>query len=213
MAKQVKIYDLYVKYKIDYRDIKYPRLELKTGDLLLVLPKDYEDHEGLIEKHKDWIYNKISIIRDSMKESQKKALDFKRTDKELRKFVRSYVENISPELNININDIYFRMMKSKWGSCSSNKNLTINSLLKYLPKDLIEYVIFHEMVHLIERRHNERFWEIIIKKFPNYQKMEKYLLIYWFSTQKAIEGPSLQQKIEEKQEIIFTSPKDTNMNI
>ncbi|MBU3965756.1 MAG: M48 family metallopeptidase [Euryarchaeota archaeon] len=71
-------------------------------------------------------------------------------------------------------------MKSKWGSCSPKKNLTINTLLKYLPEEIIEYVIFHEMAHLIERKHNEKFWKIISNKFQNYEENEKELFEYWF---------------------------------
>ena len=71
-------------------------------------------------------------------------------------------------------------MKSKWGSCSPDKNLMINTLLKYLPRDLIEYVIYHEMIHLIERKHNGHFWKIIASKFDNYGEKEKELFEYWF---------------------------------
>jgi len=62
-------------------------------------------------------------------------------------------------------------------------NITINTTLKYLPENLIEYVIFHEMAHFIERKHNKHFWNIISKKFKNYKKLEKDLLIYWFLIQ------------------------------
>lgn len=81
-------------------------------------------------------------------------------------------------MKVSVNKIYFRKMKTKWASCSSKKNLTINTLLRYLPKDLIEYVIYHEMAHLVEKRHNERFWKIISHRFPDYKKVEKELFIY-----------------------------------
>ncbi|VVB90928.1 Uncharacterised protein [uncultured archaeon] len=101
-------------------------------------------------------------------------------------FISSTVEIISSDLKININNLYFRRMKSKWGSCSPNKNLTINKLLKYLPDNLIEYVIFHEMSHVIERKHNEHFWRVISTKFDNYEEIEKELFEYWFLIQKKI---------------------------
>jgi len=79
-----------------------------------------------------------------------------------------------------IHKIYFRRMKTKWASCSLKGNLTVNTLMKYLPEELIRYVIFHETAHLIERRHNDRFWGIISQKFGNYEKMEQDLFSYWF---------------------------------
>jgi predicted metal-dependent hydrolase len=75
-------------------------------------------------------------------------------------------------------------MKTKWASHSQNNNLTINTFLKYLPEDLINYIIYHETAHNIERKHNENFWSLINKKHPDYQTKEKSLLTYWFLIQK-----------------------------
>lgn len=184
MEKQVRINDSTIKYKIFHRNIKYPRLEFKTGRLILILPNGNADHNNIIEKHKDWIHKQSSEIAAALEEAQKKKLDLIRTDRELRQLISYIIEDITSDLEININNIYFRRMKSKWGSCSLNKNLTINTLLKYLPYNLIEYVVFHEMIHLIERKHNGHFWKIISKKFDNYEEKEKELFEYWFLIQK-----------------------------
>lgn len=188
MENQVRISDSTIKYEIVHRNIKYPRLEFKNGKLLLVLPKDHTDFGDIIEKHKGWIFKRNSDIAAALEKAQKRKLDLKRTDEELKELISSIVEDISSDLKININDIYFRRMKSKWGSCSPDKNLTINKLLKYLPRDLIEYVIFHEMIHLIERKHNGHFWKIIASKFDNYEEKEKELFEYWFLIQKVMKS-------------------------
>ncbi len=52
--------------------------------------------------------------------------------------------------------------------------------MKYLPDYLIHYVIFHETMHLIEKRHNDRFWNLISRKYKNFQEKEKELFTYWF---------------------------------
>lgn len=52
--------------------------------------------------------------------------------------------------------------------------------MKYLPQYLVEYIIYHELVHVIEKKHNNRFWEIISGKYNDYQKMERELFEYWF---------------------------------
>jgi len=184
MEKHVLISDSTINYEVVHRNIKYPRLEFKTGRLLLILPDNYKDYNDIVEKHKDWIQRQRSRIAKALEEAQNKRLELRTTDEEFKKLLYSFVEDISYELKININCIYFRRMKSKWGSCSRNKNLTINTLLKYLPDNLIEYVIFHEMVHLIERKHNDHFWKIITNKFDNYEEFEKELFEYWFLIQK-----------------------------
>jgi predicted metal-dependent hydrolase len=188
MDNRARIRDLEIEYDIDYRDVKYPRLEFKTGDLLLILPRNYQDTKTITEKHKQWIYKTALTIKRALEEAKDKKLDLKRTDEELKHLVYSTVRSFEEEFNFEINNIYFRKMKSKWGSLSRKRNLTINTLLKYLPEKLIEYVIFHEIAHFWERKHNDNFWKMISKKFKDYQVMEQELLIYWFLIHKTSEG-------------------------
>ena len=77
-------------------------------------------------------------------------------------------------------------MKTKWASLSSAKNLTVNRLMCYLPEYLIHYVIYHEMTHLKEKRHNSEFWKIIKRKFKDFETLEREMFIYWFLVSKEI---------------------------
>ena len=71
-------------------------------------------------------------------------------------------------------------MRTKWASYSSKKNITLNRLIAFLPEDVISYVIYHEMAHGIERKHNKRLWTIIARRFKNYSRYERELFVYWF---------------------------------
>ena len=53
-----------------------------------------------------------------------------------------------------------------------------------LPEDLISYIVYHETAHNVERKHNDTFWSVISKRFPNHNDKEKDLLTYWFLIQK-----------------------------
>jgi len=187
MAKKSKASEPDLPYRIDYRSVKHARLEFKTGSLLLVLPQKYEDRASVIEKHRDWISKKELIIRRALEEAKERDLILTRGKEQFRIQVRSIIERYNEEFNFTINRIYFRRMRTKWGSYSPKRNLTINTLLKHLPDKLIEYVIFHEMVHSQERKHNEKFWRMISKKFNDPGKQENDLLIYWFLIQDMID--------------------------
>jgi len=173
---------LRITHKVSYRDIKYPRVEFTSGELRLILPLNHKAESVLI-KHKDWILKKINFINECLKEAQNKKT-VKRTENEFKVFVNSSAKEISRDLNVQLNRVYFRRMKSKWASCSNGRNLTINTLMKYLPAHLIQYVIFHEVAHLIEKRHNEHFWKLISRKYKDYSKMERELFVYWFKVNK-----------------------------
>ncbi|NMB66952.1 M48 family metallopeptidase [Candidatus Woesearchaeota archaeon] len=181
MKKEVKIFDSDIEYTVNYRNVKYPRLEFRTGKLHLVLPRGYKNEKKILEKHKNWIKNKNNEIRKALILSKKEKLA-KRSLQELKEYVINKINHPKKK----INKIYFKKMRSKWASLSSNKNLTFNVLLRYLPSNLIDYIIFHELTHLKERKHNPAFWNLIKIRYPNYQEREKQLLIYWFLIQDKI---------------------------
>jgi predicted metal-dependent hydrolase len=178
------------EYTISYRNVKYPRLEFKTGTLLLILPKGSKNEKQILQKYQKWIHKKELIIKKALEEAKTKTLNQTRTKKELRKLIHPLAKNYQTELKTKIDKIYFRKMKTKWASHSKNRNLTVNTLLKYLPQDIIGYVIYHEITHSIEKKHNERFWRLINKKYPDYENKEKDLLTYWFLIQKTINNPT-----------------------
>jgi predicted metal-dependent hydrolase len=186
MQKTVKIYDLNVEYDIVQRNVKYWRLELKNEKLMIIAPEGYDDYEKIIEKHKNWIYKKFKAINVSKEEARRRELNYKRDEEEFREMIRGLVKKFSFEMDVAVNKVYFRQMKSRWGSCSSRNNININKYLKYLPESLIEYVVFHEVAHLVELNHSKRFWNIIHEKFNNYKEIEKELSIYWFAIKENI---------------------------
>lgn len=183
MKKEVKTFNSSIQYVTDYRNVKYPRLEFRTGMLNLILPQNYENEDKLLKVHKTWIMKKQRAINSALNKSKGRKL-IKREVKSLKKIVLDYYEQNSHKFRAK--KIQFRNMKSKWGSCSSDKILTFNSFLRFLPLSLIQYVVYHEMVHLKERKHSKVFWGNISKKFKNYQSKEKNLFIYWFLVQEKI---------------------------
>jgi predicted metal-dependent hydrolase len=167
-----------IPYKVSHRAVKYPRIEFKTGTLLLILPPGYKP-DRLLEKHRSWILKKSRFIEDCLKDvSNKKIVE--RTGGEFKDLIHFLAKKASKEVGERLNKIYFRTMRTKWASCSSKKNLTINKLMRFLPEPVLRYVIFHEIAHLKEKRHSDRFWKRISKKFDDYQELEKDLFIYWF---------------------------------
>lgn len=167
-----------IPHKISYRDIKYPRLEFTSGELLFVLPFSSQP-EILFEKHKKWIQKKLVFLEECLKESAKKE-SARRTKEEFKALVNQLAQQASQKLGVKLNHVFYKKMKTKWASCSVRRNLTINTLAQFLPEGLFEYIIFHEMAHLKQKKHNARFWEIVSKKHENHQELERELFIYWF---------------------------------
>lgn len=77
--------------------------------------------------------------------------------------------------NQNINKIYFKNTKSKWGSCSTLNNINISSRLLFAPEDVLDYVIIHELAHLVQHNHSKKFWILVGKAMPNYKEKKLWL--------------------------------------
>lgn len=75
------------------------------------------------------------------------------------------------KLGVKVSNYYLQCMKTKWGSCNVKKrNIRLNTELVKKPKDLLEYVIVHEMAHLIEANHSDRFTALLDQHYPNWRE-------------------------------------------
>jgi predicted metal-dependent hydrolase len=97
----------------------------------------------------------------------------------LHEWHKSLLHNVIPaliakwelKLKVKVNGYFLQRMKTKWGSCNHKAgHIRLNTQLVTKPKDLLEYVIVHEMVHLIEPTHSERFLAILGKHYPAWRE-------------------------------------------
>jgi predicted metal-dependent hydrolase len=80
------------------------------------------------------------------------------------------MERWSRALGVTPGRLFVQHMKTKWGSCNYTAgNIRINTELVKKPKDLLEYVVVHELVHLLEPNHSERFVEILQHHYPTWR--------------------------------------------
>ena len=97
---------------------------------------------------------------------------------EATEFILPRVNSLSQEMGLEPERVRFRYMKTRWGSCSSRRSLNLNSALVYLPQELIDYVITHELCHLKHLNHSPAFWAMVANHRPNYQNEERKLRAY-----------------------------------
>ncbi|MEW6715786.1 MAG: hypothetical protein AB1306_11975, partial [Nitrospirota bacterium] len=119
MHKIITIQNKTIRYTTDYRNVKHPRLEFKTGKLLLIVPQNWKEHESeLLKKHETWIYRKHSEITKALSGTRKKKLNRERSEEALKAYVRQYTSKYFDELKVPARALRFRQMKSKWASCT-----------------------------------------------------------------------------------------------
>ncbi|MGC2570824.1 MAG: YgjP-like metallopeptidase domain-containing protein [Candidatus Nitrosopolaris sp.] len=87
------------------------------------------------------------------------------------------IRRMNPELP-SYNKVTIKHQRSSWGSCSKNGNLNFNLLLASLPLELIDYVIIHELAHLVVLDHSKEFWKIVQTIDPEFESHRKLLRDY-----------------------------------
>lgn len=105
------------------------------------------------------------------------AIWYKKLAKKVLAERLSFIEN-----RINLKSSSFKIgdSRGRWGSCNSYGNIIINYRVVMLPPAIIDYVLVHELCHLVEMNHSKRFWETVAKFLPNFELQRKAIKEYGF---------------------------------
>ena len=79
------------------------------------------------------------------------------------------------QIGVDYRKVSFRSPKTRWGSCSSAKNIMLNWKLIMAPSEIIDYVICHELCHLLEMNHSSAFWSLVEKQIPDWKERRSWL--------------------------------------
>ena len=163
---------------------KFEQKDYKTGDILEVGTRKYyldiylEDKKNHSAKLKNGTIS-LFLSKNDSETHRKKAIS--------QLLSRVIADDFLPEIARRVqewNKIYFRKAiksirlkynHSNWGSCSQDGNINLSSRLLFAPDDVIDYVIVHELSHLVEMNHSDRFWKVVADVMPNYEEKEKWL--------------------------------------
>lgn len=117
----------------------------------------------------------LKVSPNTSTENRKRVLDeFYRA--ELKQRISLLLEKLLPKLKVTLADWRVQKMKTKWGSCHvENKRILLNLELAKKPPECLEYILVHELVHLLERKHSDRFKAYMDQYLPNWQEVKQLL--------------------------------------
>ncbi len=162
-----------IEYHIVYGKIKNLYIHIKDGNVIVKAPKyiSKEYIDNIIDKKRDWILKKLEETKTVKKEREYTNKDIEKLKNKLDVIFKELIE----ETNLIPNKVRIRNIKCAWGSCSSNKNVTINLKLVDRQDIEIKYVVLHELCHLKYMDHSEKFWNLVEKYMPEYKEIRKKL--------------------------------------
>lgn len=163
-------------------------LEVRTtGEVIARIPNRLSDKrlKEFIENHKIWIFQKVAFVEQKIDSKKELRVPFwdDLTDREREKIkekISGRVQYYSGKMQVEYGRITIRNQKTRWGSCSSKGNLNFNYRLFYLPEELLDYVVIHELAHRRYMNHSMQFWQEVAAYCPNYDRYRKKLGEYRF---------------------------------
>lgn len=162
------------------RRVKYLRLAIEhDGALTLTAPASYPVFliKQFLSSKVEWIVEGVAkkIKNPTLMGLKHSEAEVRKYKKQARFLVEDRLKYFNQCYNFSYNRISIRNQKSRWGSCSSSKNLNFNYRLALLPVDLADYIIVHELCHLQEMNHSVKFWQLVKKAIPDYKNRQKKL--------------------------------------
>ncbi len=90
-----------------------------------------------------------------------------------------WLRQLGFELDLPCRRISVRGQKTRWASCSSQKDISLNYKLLFLPRPLVHYVLIHELCHTVHMNHSDQFWALVAEKLPDYKRWVCELKTGW----------------------------------
>ncbi|MTI88111.1 MAG: M48 family metallopeptidase [Balneolaceae bacterium] len=95
---------------------------------------------------------------------------------QLKQEIPKLIEKWEPEMGVSVKEFGVKQMKTRWGTCNTRaRRIWLNLELATKPREALEYVVVHEMVHLLERLHNKRFYALMEHYLPDWKERDSFL--------------------------------------
>ena len=163
-----------IQYTLIKAKIKNMYIHIKDGKVIVKVPNRIKEKyiHDFVNKKAKWIYEKLKESKAKPKVQEKiEQADIER----LSKIVEESIKKYSIKLGVAPKKVRIKNIKYAWGSCSSKKNISINMQLAKKEENVIEYVVLHEMCHLLYMNHSKDFWKLVEKFMPKYKEYKKML--------------------------------------
>ena len=167
-----------MEYEIIRSGRKTVAISIKEGKVILRAPFGLKDSDAdkIIKKHENWILSKLEKYKK--RSAEKTALsedEIKKIKKEAKLYFKTVTNEYSRIMNLSYGRITITSAKTRFGSCSSQGNISFSYRLMLYPIEAREYVVVHELAHLLEMNHSKRFYAIVERYMPDYKERRKRL--------------------------------------
>lgn len=176
LKKQEELKRIYIEKNIDRKFEDGEKISYlgKEFSLKIIKAKEYIQPKVVIDNDNMVIYINEKFIDKDAKENIRNIIK-KWLVERFRDVAVDRIKKYSFLIGVNPTKITIREQKTRWGSCSSKGNINLNWKLVMAPMEVIDYVIVHELCHMIEMNHSKNYWNIVSTVMPDYKNHRKWL--------------------------------------
>ena len=137
--------------------------------------------ENFVKERETWLKESIEKMKEKIAKHPVSSIpkgtkaDYLKNKKEALIIVEKLLLHFNKIYNLNWKKVTIKNTSTRWGSCSKRGNLNFNYRIVYLPTALAEYLVVHEICHLQEMNHSQKFWNLVGKTIPKYKELRKEL--------------------------------------
>lgn len=157
-----------------------------NSDVIVRAPQQITRREAelFVQKNAEWIKRTRREMELRCERQKKMAEEYRIPDytsltpmekNKIRRHIMERLKLYARQMGVKFARVTVRDQKTRWGSCSSKGNLNFNYRLHYLPQELMDYVVVHELAHRIHMNHSREFWEVVAAFDADYKEHRKRL--------------------------------------
>ena len=155
------------------------KLKLENGDILYYLG----EARTLRIMREERSRARVKLVMDLLLMWAPYEADYSYKKEQLEKWYRREAGEVfhakaleyAAVLHVDFKNIRVKDQKSRWGSCSSNRNMNFNWRILMAPEPVCDYVIIHELCHLVHMNHSPDFWNLVESICPGYREYKRWL--------------------------------------
>ena len=163
------------------RRSRHLRVTVKPGGFVVVSAPPRVSSgsvERFVAAHRDWLHRAIARMGKLKTLPVSGRRDYLAHKEAARRDISARVALWAQRLSLSHGRISIKDMRRSWGSCSANGNLNFSYRVAFLPDELFEYVVVHELCHLREHNHSRAYWAHVHAALPDYRERRAALRAY-----------------------------------
>ncbi|MGL4647222.1 MAG: M48 family metallopeptidase [Mycoplasmoidaceae bacterium] len=142
-------------------------------NIMRMAGSDYKIITNLRASKSTWKIVNNQVILNLKTIQDKEGVLKKVLKKKCEDYVNKRIAEISSRIKIPYNSVKVKAMTARWGHCDRKKNIVIAAKVIILEPEMIDYLLIHELCHVIEANHSHRFWNLVEMYCPNYKDIRK----------------------------------------